>query len=179
MGDTLVVDNDPNDKDSENKKPKTEVHKRSSTRPKTKVYRKGVADEKEEKTVNVTDDLDETSVDPVVGWLVVIDGPGKGHSLEVKVGNNSIGRGEDYSICLDFGDTTITAKEAQANIIFDEANTKFHITPSGGRNLLYKLSGDKMDPILQVEEIIGGTNIKMGATTLRFVALCGDDFKWD
>ena len=42
--------------------------------------------------------------DPVVGWLVVVQGPGRGRSLEIGAGANPIGRAQHQKICLDFGD---------------------------------------------------------------------------
>src|SRR5262249_54795631 len=40
--------------------------------------------------------------DPVVGWFVVVDGPGKGRSIEIGIGANSIGRDRGQKVCLSF-----------------------------------------------------------------------------
>src|SRR4051812_44367437 len=40
------------------------------------------------------------SADPVVGWLVVVEGPGKGRSFEVGKGANPIGRDAKQKIAL-------------------------------------------------------------------------------
>ena len=34
-------------------------------------------------------------------------------------------------------------------------------------------------PVLSTEELTHGDIIRIGETTLRFVALCGTDFTWD
>ena len=41
---------------------------------------------------------------PVVGWVVVIDGPGKGRSRELTFGMNTIGRASGNRVVLDFGE---------------------------------------------------------------------------
>jgi hypothetical protein len=41
--------------------------------------------------------------DPVVGWLVVVGGPGMGQYRPVFEGNNSVGRADTNRIALDFG----------------------------------------------------------------------------
>ena len=54
------------------------------------------------------DQTDGSSVkdDPVVGWLVVVDGyPGKGNYVHLGFGMNGIGRNETNRIQLDFGTT--------------------------------------------------------------------------
>src|SRR5262249_54483958 len=45
---------------------------------------------------------------PVVGWVVVIKGPGRGDFRPVHPGQNSLGRGGDCDIKIDFGDTNIS-----------------------------------------------------------------------
>src|SRR5262245_22353919 len=42
--------------------------------------------------------------DPVVGWLVVVGGPGLGAFRPIYEGNNAIGRGSAQRIPIDFGD---------------------------------------------------------------------------
>lgn len=46
--------------------------------------------------------------DPLVGWLVVIQGPGQGHVVTIGNGSNSLGRDPGERICVDFGDETIS-----------------------------------------------------------------------
>lgn len=50
--------------------------------------------------------------DPVVGFFVVVGGPGLGSHRPIFEGNNTIGRSPDNRVALDFGDDTISS-EAQ------------------------------------------------------------------
>ena len=63
-------------------------------------------------------------IEPVVGWLVCIEGADKGKDFSILAKNNSIGRGESMDICIK-GDTTIS-RENQARIAYDEKNNAFH-----------------------------------------------------
>lgn len=108
-----------------------------------------------------------------VGWLVVVDGPGRGAAFSLHNGVAQIGRGEGQSIRLDFGDTSIS-RENHAAIAFDEEQNSFFIGHGGKANLVRCNS----KPVLSTQELGPGDTIRIGETTLRFVPLCGPDFKW-
>lgn len=114
-----------------------------------------------------------TNDDPVVGWVVVVDGPGKGRSLPLGYGMNEVARSPTARVPLDFGDDLI-ARSQHALITFDPRGLKFFVQHGGGKNLTYL--GDA--PVLIPQEITSGQEITLGATCLRFVALCGPDFDW-
>lgn len=109
-----------------------------------------------------------------VGWIVVVEGPGRGMSFSLFSGVSQIGRGEEQTIRLDFGDTSIS-RNNHAAIAYDNEQRKFFLG-HGGKTNLVRLN-DK--PVLSTEEISDSDLIRIGETTLRFVALCGDDFKWE
>lgn len=111
--------------------------------------------------------------EPVVGWLVVIDGPGKGRCLNLGFGMNSIGRDVDERVSLDFGDDEISRK-SHTLVTFDPKGKKFYLQHGGGINLTY--IGDQ--PILQTQELKGREVISIGNTRLCFVPFCGPDFMW-
>lgn len=113
------------------------------------------------------------SEDPVVGWLVIVDGPGKGHSLEIGAGMNSVGRGRDQRIQLDFGDDAISSNK-HFFVSYDPRSGEFGIHRGEGANLTYL---DKA-PVYGSEKLASYAEIEVGATTLRFVALCGENFSW-
>ena len=52
--------------------------------------------------------------------------------------------------------------------------TKFFLG-HGGKSNLVRLNGR---PVLSTEELSHGDAIRIGETTLKFIALCGDDFNW-
>jgi len=111
--------------------------------------------------------------DPVVGWLVVVAGPGQGNTLRLGHGMNSIGRAESQRCRLDFGDTEIS-RNSHATLTYDPRGRKYYLMHGGGQNLTYL--GDT--PVLQPTLLEGGELISLGKTTLKFVALCGQDFDW-
>jgi len=43
-----------------------------------------------------------------VGWMLVVDGPGRGECFSLEAGMSQIGRGDDQAIRLDFGDNSIS-----------------------------------------------------------------------
>jgi len=113
------------------------------------------------------------SSDPVVGWVVIVDGPGKGVSLELGAGSNSIGRDANQKICIDFGDQEIH-REKHAAIIYDPRSRRFFLQSGDTRNLTYL--GDSV--VLSSTELAGGEIIALGQTQLKFVPFCGKDFSW-
>ena len=113
------------------------------------------------------------AADPVVGWLVVTDGPGKGAAVRLGNGQNSIGRGEGSRARLDFGDRRISRND-HALLTYDPRSNRFFIQQGRGVNLAY-LDGE---PVLAPAPLPNGSRITLGETTLRFVALCGDEFTW-
>lgn len=113
--------------------------------------------------------------DPVVGWLVVIDGPGKGNALRLGNYMNHIGRDTTNRVVLNFGDNEIS-REPQAILTYDQRNRKYYIQrgESKSPNLIYIGNA----PVLIPVEIKGGEHIKMGQTTLAFAPFCGEKFDW-
>ena len=111
--------------------------------------------------------------DPVTGWLVVIAGPGKGRVCRLGNGVNSLGRGEGARVRIDFGDDGIS-REGHAVLTYDPRGRKYYLQHGGGVNLTYL--GD--EPVLAPTPLTPMQDISIGATTLRFVPLCGPDFDW-
>lgn len=114
----------------------------------------------------------QSAMDPVVGWLVVVEGPGKGSAVQIGNGQNTIGR-EASRIRLDFGDPQISRTE-HAVISYDPRANQFYIHQGKGVNLVY-LEGS---PVLTPTLLEHGSTISIGGTTLRFVAFCDDKFRW-
>jgi len=113
------------------------------------------------------------SEDPVVGWLVIENGPGRGSAVQVGVGMNSVGRGADQRIRIDFGDTAISSVK-HFFVSYDPRSRQFGVHRGDGPNITY-LNGA---PIYGSEVLPTMAQIEVGSTTLRFVALCGEDFSW-
>jgi len=114
------------------------------------------------------------SIDPVAGWLAIVSGPGKGRSLCIGLGLNSIGRGKSNRIQLDFGDELIS-REVHASLTYDPKHRKYYIQHGGGSNLTYC----NEVPVLQPTELFGRERLVLGASTLVFVPFCDLEFGWD
>lgn len=108
-----------------------------------------------------------------VGWIVVVGGPGRGASFTLFNGVSAIGRGDDQPVKLDFGDTSIS-RSNHAVVAYDNEQRKFFLGHGGKANIV-RLNGK---PVLSTEELGHNDIIRIGETTLRFLALCGADFDW-
>lgn len=111
--------------------------------------------------------------DPIVGWLVTISGPGKGHILKLGYGMNSIGRGDDVRQKIIFDDGEISRK-THCTMTFDPKGRRFFLQHGEGTNLTY-LGGD---PVLSPTQIDNGAIISMGSSDFRFMAFCDENFDW-
>jgi len=110
----------------------------------------------------------------VVGWLVIIDGPGRGMSRPLGYGMNPVGREEETGVGLDFGDDQIS-RNSHCQIAYDHKNKKFYIQHGGGQNLTYLAN----QPVLSSCELYKDATIIIGNTTLKFVQLCDENFDWE
>lgn len=111
--------------------------------------------------------------DPVVGWLVVVKGPGRGQFKPVYYGQNSIGRDEKQRVRLDYGDQRIS-RDTHAFIVYDDEGRRFFVRDNGKSNLL-RLRGNL---VMTPTELMDRDEITVGDTTLLFVALCNVGFDW-
>lgn len=112
--------------------------------------------------------------DPVVGWLVIVEGPGRGNAVNIRTGMNSIGRNSGQRISLSFGDASISG-EGAAFITFEPKRRTFHISHGGKANIVYLNDEAVLTPM----PLAAGNIVTIGETKLRFVPLCGSDFNWE
>ena len=112
--------------------------------------------------------------DPVVGWLVVLGGPGKGNFRPIFSGSNTIGRSPGQRIPIDFGDDAISS-EKQAFLVYDGRKRQYQLVPNLERPNLVHLNDSAL---LANGELKPHDKITMGRTTLLFVPLCGPEFDW-
>ncbi|MEM6593353.1 MAG: FHA domain-containing protein [Pseudomonadota bacterium] len=114
-----------------------------------------------------------SSVKFPVGWVMIVDGPGRGESFALEAGMSQIGRAEDQAIQLDFGDNSVS-RVNHAAIVYDTETHSF-ILGHGGKKNIVRLNGK---PVISNEDIKSGDELKVGETTLRFVAACSPEFNW-
>jgi hypothetical protein len=111
---------------------------------------------------------------PVVGWLVVVSGPGRGRFAAISDGMNSVGRGEDQATRMNFGDESISRSE-HAFITYDYKDRKFYIQHGGKMNVVRLNEA----PVLQPMALKSGDMVSLGQTTARFVPFCDESFDWN
>jgi hypothetical protein len=112
--------------------------------------------------------------DPVVGWLVIVGGPGLGSFRPVFEGNNTVGRATTQRVALDFGDDAISAEE-QAYIRYDSSERAFLFVPNLAKTNIVSVNGKRPTaavPLAAMDVIL------MGRTQLVFVPFCGAEFDW-
>lgn len=108
-----------------------------------------------------------------VGWILVVEGHGRGECFTLEPGMSQIGRGNDQAIQLDFGDNSIS-RTNHAAVVYDTETFAFTIGHGGKKNIV-RLNGS---PVISNEKLKTGDQIKIGETTLHFVALCSEEFNW-
>jgi pSer/pThr/pTyr-binding forkhead associated (FHA) protein len=105
----------------------------------------------------------------------VVEGPGRGKSVTLGYGMNTIGRESGNRVSLAFGDTQIS-RTKHATLTYDPRGRKFFIQHGDSTNLTYVGEQPVLSPVL----LNSGDLIRLGDTTvLKFIPLCGDDFNWD
>jgi hypothetical protein len=112
----------------------------------------------------------EESFSPVVGWLVVLNGDGKGKDYKLIPGMNTIGRDGTNGICIT-SDATITSSK-HAIVVYDYKNNKYFLTHGEGTNLTYL--NDNV--VLQPSELTSGDKITLGNTDMKFMPF---EYDWN
>jgi hypothetical protein len=112
--------------------------------------------------------------DPVVGWLVVVGGPGLGAFRPIYEGNNTVGRAATQRIPLNFGDEAISSEE-QAYLRYDSVDRKFLLVPNLAKTNIVAVNEKKPTGAVELSAM---DLITVGRTQLAFVPFCGLDFDW-
>ena len=135
---------------------------------KTEIYHGGMA-AKFSTSANF-EDID----DPIVGWFVVVKGPGLGQSVNLGSGMNSVGRDPSERVSMPFGDTLISSKD-HVRVIYDDETRAFLIAPGGGSNVTKVNKQIVASPIALENYAL----VQLSKQThVRFVAFCNDQFDW-
>lgn len=108
------------------------------------------------------------------GWITIIEGEGRGNAFMLAQGLNQVGRGEENSIQLDFGDTAIS-RQNHFSLVYDEEEKKFYLG-HGGKSNIVRLNEK---PVISNEPITNGDRIKVGNTIMIVTTLCGEAFDWN
>ena len=159
--------------------PMGERHIETDTPPTTRVVRASVkAAESPQRTQLVRGKMQVKrgafDQDPVVGWLVIVGGPGIGQYRPVFEGNNTIGRSSANRISLDFGDDAISGEE-QAYIRYDSAERSFLFVPNLAKTNIVSVNDKRPAGAVALTQM---DVITMGRTQVVFVPFCGPEFDW-
>lgn len=119
-------------------------------------------------------DAKNIKVEPVVGWMVCIEGGDFGLSFNLKAGKNFIGRSSTANDIVLRGDQSIS-REKHAIIVYDPKSRTFLAQPGTSSELFYVNN----EVILQATVIKDRDIIAMGNSKLMFVPCCGPDFSWE
>ncbi len=115
----------------------------------------------------------EISTEPVVGWLVAIEGSNFGEDFKLKSGRNFIGRSAEMDVSLT-GDASIS-RDKHAIILYEPKGNVFLVQPGDAKELFYL--NDKV--VLTATEINAYDILSLGGTKLLFIPCCSDKFNWD
>ena len=119
------------------------------------------------------DTVNDKGIVEVRGWLVCLEGSKRGVDFKIHAEKNSIGRGPENDVNLDF-DSSIS-KGVNAIITYDNRNNKFYLYQSISKNNIYFNNQLLLTPV----ELKDYDVLEIGETKMIFRSLCNDDFKWE
>ena len=111
--------------------------------------------------------------EPVVGWLVCVDGVHKGEDFRIKRGRNFIGRASNMDIVIS-GDQAVS-RDKHAILTYDPKGVSFFLQPG----LSSELSYVNQEAVLVPTKLKSGDRITLGDTELIFVPFCSRTFTWE
>jgi len=101
-----------------------------------------------------------------VGYLAIIDGPGKGAALPVYQGQNDISRSDTARIQLNFGDLTVS--RSTPVLLECDPKQKLFVLRDNGHTNPVTINGTRLSG---AKELADGDRIAIGKTTLRFTVV--------
>lgn len=111
-------------------------------------------------------------VEPVVGWLVCIEGAEKGKDYRLVDKRNFVGRSEQMDVCI-LGDENIN-KQNHFSITYESNKRIFVISPGNNGDIIYV----NKKAIYETNILENYSLIELANTKLVFITLCGSNFTW-
>ncbi len=112
-------------------------------------------------------------LEPVVGWLVCIDGKDKGKDYKLWGRINTIGSSETMDVCIK-GDPSISRQD-HARLGYDPKHSSYHLIPAASTNPIYL-----NDEVVYTPTLLSPYDVlEFGETKLIFVPLCTSRFNWE
>jgi hypothetical protein len=112
-------------------------------------------------------------VEPVVGWLVCIEGPDRGHDFRLHAAKNFIGRSPAMDVSLS-GDETVS-REKHGVVTFEPKRASFWLAPGESSGLVY-CNGEIVHAAMELKP---GDVVEVGQSKLVLVAFVGEAFRWE
>ena len=110
--------------------------------------------------------------EPVVGWLVCVEGPEVGKDYRLFGRINTIGRAEGNDVVL-AQEHTVSQKN-HVRLAYDAKHNNFQLIPGEGTNVTYLND----EPLYVPQKLNAYDVLEMGDTKLIFVPLCNERFHW-
>ena len=111
--------------------------------------------------------------DPVVGWLVCVDGAHIGTSFTLHAGKNFIGRDSSMDIVL--SEDASVSRQKHAVIVFEPKKRQFFVMPGESRQPFYL----NRQIVLSGISLKARDNLQIGNSRLVFIPFCDESFGWD
>lgn len=127
----------------------------------------------DQKTVRYYEEAENIAVEPVVGWMVCVEGMHIGEDYKLKAGKNFIGRSEKMDIIL--RDDNTVSRERHATVIYEPKSRTFIAQPGDSRELFYL-----NDEVVLVNEKMKAKDVlTIGKTKLMLIPCCDNEFCWE
>jgi len=123
------------------------------------------------KTLAYYDNQD--GINPVVGWIVCIEGVERGKDYKIVSEKNFIGRSEDMHIHI-AGDNAISRRN-HAVISYNPKQRNFMLIPGAETSGIIYINEEA---IYAPTELSPYDVIEMGESKFIFISLCGQHFEW-
>ena len=114
-----------------------------------------------------------TGRNPVVGWLVCVEGSHQGEDFRLRSGRNFIGRSREMDVAIT-GDSSVS-RDRHAVIIYEPKNHLYMVQPGESKELCY-LNGEI---VLTPRQLNINDVVSVGNTELMFFPCCGAEFNWN
>ena len=113
----------------------------------------------------------ENGIEPVVGWLVCVNGEEKGRDYRLIRGRNRIGRDSDMDVTIR-KDQKVT-REEHCSVVYDEKSNLTFLVPGNGTLTYYK-----GEMLRQPQQLCSGDAVEIGETKFIFISFCEGERVW-
>jgi hypothetical protein len=102
--------------------------------------------------------------EPVVGWLVAVEGPERGRDYRLHSGRNSVGRGYENDVVI--VEDRMVSRVSHCFVVFEPRESVFFIVPGAGTTWLVGKMVGRATPLQD------GASLSVGDTRLVLTSFC-------